>query len=257
MSDEERSVYDVLAEVQHRVTCPKGRVNKFGGYSYRSLEDINAALKPLCQELRCGYVFEDEIVPKRADDGGDPTLDKVAGKDAFRWYLRAKITFWAAGCRETVSATAYAREQVSKKGMDDAQVTGLASSYARKYAACALFAIDSGEEVDAMDNGRQRQKSQNACSGAKTAKQSNTTAKRKTASQEPPQPATQQQVDEILALVWQLAELKGKTVDEVVSALNKSQHMASLGVAPNAVEYDQIQAETAIRILAAWVEKSK
>lgn len=257
MANEERSVYDVLAEVQHRVTCPKGRVNKFGGYSYRSLEDINAALKPLCKELRCGYVFEDEIVPKRADDGGDPTLDEAAGKDAFRWYLRAKITFWAAGCRETVSATAYAREQVSKKGMDDAQVTGLASSYARKYAACALFAIDSGEEVDAMDNGSQRQKAQNARSGTKTAKPSNTTAKRQTARQEPPQPATQQQTDEILTLVGQLAELKGKTVDEVVSALNKSQHMASLGVAPNAVEYDQIQAATAIRILAAWVEKSK
>lgn len=248
MENEERSVYDVLAEVQHRVTCPKGRVNKFGGYSYRSLEDINAALKPLCQELRCGYIFEDEIVPKRADDGGDPTLDKVAGKDAFRWYLRARITFWAAGCKATVSATAYAREQVSKKGMDDAQVTGLASSYARKYAACALFAIDSGEEVDAMDNGSQRQA--NARSGAKT-------AKRQTARQEPPQPATQQQMDEILTLVGQFAELKGKTVDEVVSALNKSQHMASLGVAPNAVEYDQIQAATAIRILAAWVEKSK
>ena len=257
MANEERSVYDVLAEVQHRVTCPKGRVNKFGGYSYRSLEDINAALKPLCQELRCGYIFEDEIVTKRADDGGDPTLDKVAGKDAFRWYLRAKVTFWAAGCRETVSATAYAREQVSKKGMDDAQVTGLASSYARKYAACALFAIDSGEEVDAMDNGSQCKKAQNARSGLYAAKPSNNTAKRQTARQEPPQPATQQQTDEILALIGQLADMKGKTVDEVVSALNKSQHMASLGVAPNAVEYDQIQAATAIRILAAWVEKSK
>lgn len=257
MANEERSVYDVLAEVQYRVACPKGRVNKFGGYSYRSLEDINAALKPLCRELRCGYVFEDEIVPRRADDGGDPTLDKVAGRDAFRWYLRAKITFWAAGCGATVSATAYAREQVSKKGMDDAQVTGLASSYARKYAACALFAIDSGEEVDAMDNGSQRQKAHNARSGAKTAKPSDTTAKRQTARQEPPQPATQQQTEEILALVGQFAELKGKTVDEVVSALNRSQHMAGLGVAPDAVEYDRIQAEAAIRILAAWVEKSK
>ena len=108
-----------------------------------------------------------------------------------------------------------------------------------------------------MDNGSQRQKAQNARSGTKTAKPSNTTAKRQTARQEPPQPATQQQTDEILTLVEQLAELKGKTVDEVVSALNKSQHMASLGVAPNAVEYDQIQAATAIRILAAWVEKSK
>ena len=256
MANEERSVYDVLAEVQHRVTCPKGRVNKFGGYSYRSLEDINAALKPLCKELRCGYVFEDEIIPKRADDGGNPTMEKAEGKDAFRWYLRAKVTFWAAGCKSTVSATAYAREQVSKKGMDDAQVTGLASSYARKYAACALFAIDSGEEVDAMDNGSQRQKAKNARSGAKAEKIS-TTARAQTARKEPPQPATQQQTDEILTLVGQFAELKGKTVDEVVSALNKSQHMASLGVAPNAVEYDQIQAATAIRILAAWAEKSR
>ena len=244
MADEKRSVYAVLADVQHRVTCPKGRVNKFGGYSYRSLEDINAALKPLCQELRCGYFFNDEIVPM-----------SVEGES--RWYLKATATFWAEGSDDVVSTSALAREQEAKKGMDDAQVTGLASSYARKYAACALFAIDSGEEVDAMDNGSQRQKAQNARSGAKTAKPSNTTAKRQTARKEPPQPATQQQTDEILTLVGQLAELKGKTVDEVVSALNKSQHMASLGVAPNAVEYDQIQAATAIRILAAWVEKSR
>lgn len=244
MADEKRTVYAVLADVQHRVTCPKGRVNKFGGYSYRSLEDINAALKPLCQELRCGYFFKDEIVPM-----------SVEGES--RWYLKATATFWAEGADNVVSTSALAREQESKKGMDDAQVTGLASSYARKYAACALFAIDSGEEVDAMDNGSQRQKAQNARSGAKNSKPTNTTTKRKTARKEPPQPATQQQTDEILTLIGQLAELKGKTVDEVVSALNKSQHMASLGVAPNAVEYDQIQAATAIRILTAWVEKSK
>lgn len=244
MADEKRSVYAVLADVQHRVTCPKGRVNKFGGYSYRSLEDINAALKPLCQELRCGYFFKDEIVPM-----------SVGGES--RWYLKATATFWADGADNVVSTSAIAREQESKKGMDDAQVTGLASSYARKYAACALFAIDSGEEVDAMDNGSQRQKAQNARSGATATKPPTTTAGAQTARKEPPQPATQQQTDEILTLVGQFAEMRGKTVDEVVSALNKSQHMASLGVAPNAVEYDKIQAAAAIRILAAWVEKSR
>ena len=108
-----------------------------------------------------------------------------------------------------------------------------------------------------MDNGNQRPKAQNARNGAKTAKTSNTTAKRQTDSQKNPQHATQQQMDEILTLVGKLAELKGKTVDEVVSALNKSQNMASLGVEPNAVEYDQTQADTAIRILASWVEKSR
>ena len=62
-----------LQIIQAKLKAPKGQYNSFGGFKYRSLEDINAALKPLCQELRCGYIFEDEIVPKRADDGGDPT----------------------------------------------------------------------------------------------------------------------------------------------------------------------------------------
>lgn len=219
----ERSVYSVLAEVQHRVTCKKGRVNKFGGYSYRSLEDINAALKPLCQELRCGYYFMDDITPMSTEDG-------------VRWYLRATVTFWAEGSDRTVSTTAFAREQDSKKGMDDAQVTGLASSYARKYAACALFAIDSGEEVDAMDNGQ---------------KPRGNARKQITAE------AKQDQSEELLTLVGQFADMKGKTADEVMHALNKSNTMNGLGVAADAVEYDVEQTAAAIELLKSWIEKSR
>lgn len=218
---EPRSVYAVLAEVQHRVTCKKGRVNKFGGYSYRSLEDINAALKPLCQELRCGYFFTDEIVPMSVE--GDS-----------RWYLKATATFWADGSGQTVSTSAFAREQDAKKGMDDAQVTGLASSYARKYAACALFAIDSGEEVDAMDNGQKQLKHRQVTSEAK-----------------------QDQAEELLTLVGQFAEMKGKTADEVMSALNKSNTMKGLGVVADAVEYDVEQTAAAIELLKSWIVKSK
>ena len=214
-----RSVYSVLAEVQHRVTCKKGRVNKFGGYSYRSLEDINAALKPLCQELRCGYFFTDEIVPM-----------SVEGES--RWYLKATATFWAADASQTVSTSAFAREQDSKKGMDDAQVTGLASSYARKYAACALFAIDSGEEVDAMDNAKPQRK--------------------------PKQVSAKQDLsEELLTLVGQFADMKGKTADEVMRALNKSNTMKGLGVAADAVEYDVEQTAAAIELLKSWISKSK
>ena len=146
MADEKRSVYYVLAEVQHELSVPKGRTNKFGGYSYRSLEDINAAAKPVCEKHRCGYVFRDEIVPLSAGDD-------------VRWYLRATVEFFAEGCSATVTSTAMAREEDMKKGMDEAQITGLASSYARKYAACALFAIDSGEGAAA------RVRSQEALSG--------------------------------------------------------------------------------------------
>lgn len=214
-----RSVYAVLAEVQHRVTCKKGRVNKSGGYSYRSLEDINAALKPLCQELRCGYFFTDEIVPMSVEGDG-------------RWYLKATATFWADGSGQTVSTSAFAREQDAKKDMDDAQVTGLASSYARKYAACALFAIDSGEEVDAMDNTKPQRKQKQVS-------------------------AKQDQAEEFLTLVGQFADMKGKTADEVMRALSKSNTMKALGVAADAVEYDVEQTAAAIELLKSWIRKSK
>lgn len=130
-------VHETLAKVQREINVPKSHVNKFGGYSYRSLEDINAAAKPVCEKFGCGYSFNDELAER-----GD------------RFYVRSTAVFWADGCDELVMATAWAREEDAKKGMDAAQITGLASSYARKYAACALFAIDSGEEVDAMDNGK-------------------------------------------------------------------------------------------------------
>ena len=216
-----RSVYSVLAEVQHRVSCKKGRVNKFGGYSYRSLEDINAALKPLCQELRCGYFFTDEIVPMSVDGES-------------RWYLKATATFWAEGSGQTVCTSAFAREQDSKKGMDDAQVTGLASSYARKYAACALFAIDSGEEVDAMDNGQKQRKQMQVTYASK-----------------------QDQSEELLTLVGQFADMKEKTADEVMRALSNSNTMKALGVAADAVEYDVEQTSAAIELLKSWISKSK
>ena len=216
-----RSVYSVLAEVQHRVSCKKGRVNKFGGYSYRSLEDINAALKPLCQELRCGYFFTDEIVPMSVDGES-------------RWYLKATATFWSEGSGQTVCTSAFAREQDSKKGMDDAQVTGLASSYARKYAACALFAIDSGEEVDAMDNGQKQRKQMQVTYASK-----------------------QDQSEELLTLVGQFADMKEKTADEVMRALSNSNTMKALGVAADAVEYDVEQTSAAIELLKSWISKSK
>ena len=90
MADEKRNVYAVLADVQHRLTCPKGRVNKFGGYSYRSLEDINAALKPLCEELRCGYWFWGEIIVWCVSGGCMCVLKVTAtrGADGFEDFVR-------------------------------------------------------------------------------------------------------------------------------------------------------------------------
>jgi len=131
----EKSIRQVLSEVQSELHVPKDQYNSFGKYSFRNLESINAALKPLCAKHGCGYFLTDEVV--------------LIGE---RFYTKATATFWTNGSQGEISSTAYAREEDEKKGMDEAQISGLASSYARKYAMCGLFAIDSGEEVDGMDN---------------------------------------------------------------------------------------------------------
>lgn len=255
-----RNVYSVLAEVQHRVTCPKGQYNQFGKYKYRSLEDINTALKPICEELRCGYFFEDSIIPMRVDDGSDQTMDKAVGNDSFRWYLWAKVTFWAEDCDSTVSTAAYAREPWAKKGMDEAQITGMASSYARKYAICGLFAIDSGEDPDQMDNrdaGNRPQGQHRAAQRAKAAKPSPTPKSAPQGPQNASYEVTDETLGRLMGLMAEFAKLKGKTADEVVRALNKTKALQNLGATEETVTYTEQQACAACGILSGWISKSR
>lgn len=241
-----RSVYEVLAEVQHRVSCPKGQFNKFGGFAYRSLEDINSALKPVCEELGCGYVFADEIVPLGLPGTGEDG-------DGGRWYLKATVTFYANGCDGTVTATAYAREQEDKKGMDSAQITGLASSYARKYAACGMFAIDSGEDPDAMDN-KAPQKPSKPRSAPQKAPRGEAPRPVSNAALEP---ATAAQMNEIVTLAGKVGAARGKSAEEVLEALNKTRSMAEFGVKAGQEGYDTEQAACAVSVLVGWMNKSK
>lgn len=239
----ERNVYAVLAEVQHRLTCPKGQYNKFGGFAYRSLEDINAALKPICTELRCGYTFSDQ-------------LESVYMNDESRFYIKATATFWADGAEGTVSVTAMAREQKDKKGMDDAQITGLASSYARKYAACGLFAIDSGEEVDALNNSKHATTS---VAGRSSARSGDSTSKTKTPPSAPSQAisATDEQLTTFAQLMGEFAELRNKETREVLAAVNATKTMKDLGVTPATVHYNGVQADAANNLLSSWIQKAK
>ena len=138
MADEAKTaktVGEAIAQVQRELVVPKSKVNKFGGFSYRSLEDITAALKEPCAKAGLVYVMSDKPV--------------VVGE---RTYICATVSASLAdGTGEMVAVTAYAREAASKKGADEAQVTGMASSYARKYALCGLFAIDGQSDPDAME----------------------------------------------------------------------------------------------------------
>lgn len=130
----DKSFKERLMTVQSELKAPKGQINKFGGYKYRSCEDIVEALKPHLSKNHLIFKMQDEIV-------------EVAG----RIYVKATVRVSDASSEEFEEATAYAREAAQKKGMDEAQVTGAASSYARKYALCGLFGIDDGNDPDSMN----------------------------------------------------------------------------------------------------------
>lgn len=123
-----------LVNIQTSLNAPKGQFNKFGNYHYRSCEDILGALKPLLQANKTSINLTDDIT-------------EVAG----RVYVKATATLTNES-GEKVASTAFAREADTKKGMDAAQITGSASSYARKYALNGLLAIDDTQDADSMDN---------------------------------------------------------------------------------------------------------
>lgn len=123
-----------LIAIQSELHAPKGQYNKFGGFSYRSCEDILEALKPLLLKYKCYVVIRDEIVH--------------VGE---RFYINANVTFINEEGK-SISTTAFAREADQKKGMDESQITGSASSYARKYALNGMFLIDDVKDADTRDN---------------------------------------------------------------------------------------------------------
>ena len=122
------TIHEKIAKIQHDLKAPKGQLNKFGGYRYRSCEDILTALKPLLGGLV--ITITDEIIA---------VADRV--------YVQATASITDG--ENCVSTTAYAREEQSKKGMDASQITGSASSYARKYALNGLLCIDDTRDADA------------------------------------------------------------------------------------------------------------
>ena len=125
------NVYLKLVKVQNELKAPKSQYNSFGKYSYRNCEDILEALKPLLNEVKAIVNISDEII--------------LIGE---RYYVKATVKFIDAETGEVVEASAMAREEETKKGMDASQLTGSTSSYARKYALNGLFAIDDTKDAD-------------------------------------------------------------------------------------------------------------
>lgn len=130
-------IHEALMAVQSELKAPKGQMNKFGGYKYRSCEDILEAVKPILKAH--GLVLW--------------LSDKPVIVDSWH-YIEATATVESQD-GATYTATAYAREPEFKKGMDDSQITGTASSYARKYALNGLFCIDDTKDADTEEYQKQ------------------------------------------------------------------------------------------------------
>lgn len=126
------NINDVFWFIQKNLKAPKSQYNKFGGYNYRNCEDIQQGIKDIAPEGACVYVTDDIV--------------QVAN----RIYVKATATLSFGD--KTIQNTAYAREPESQKGMNDSQVTGSASSYARKYALGGLFMVDDQKDADSQDN---------------------------------------------------------------------------------------------------------
>lgn len=128
-----------LLAIQERLKAKKSQYNSFGRYHYRSTEDILEALKPLLVEQKSSLYLTDEPV--------------LIGE---RYYIKATAVFISE--TGSVEATGYAREPNIKKGMDESQITGAASSYARKYALNGLFLIDDAKDSDSNEYQQQTKK---------------------------------------------------------------------------------------------------
>ncbi len=128
-----------VLNAQNELKAPKNQYNSFGKYKYRSCEDILEAAKPVCLKHGIMLNLSDEVI-----NVGE------------RYYVKATATLYDTQSDAAISSTAYAREALDKKGMDDSQITGTASSYARKYALNGLFNIDDTKDADTDENANER-----------------------------------------------------------------------------------------------------
>ncbi|HEL1705458.1 TPA: ERF family protein [Streptococcus suis] len=176
-----------LLNIQRDLKAPKGQYNNFGKYSYRNAEDIMEALKPLLVDTNTVCYCQDDYI------------EQIGG----RYYLVATIVFADVETDNAIVVKARAREEENKKGMDGSQITGSASSYARKYALSGLFLIDDNKDADSNEYQQQNNQKQGANKNQQPPQQ------------EQAQYITNEQYTEIVGWIRSLAQSLNKPFDEV------------------------------------------
>lgn len=132
------NIYEKLNKIQVELKAPKNQKNTFGGYFYRSCSDILEGVKPLLKKYNVNILLSDDLLPVN---------DEI--------YIVSTATLLDCESGLTIDTTAIAREAMQLKGQSPSQMTGTASSYARKYALNGLLAIDDSQDIDSMDNTKQ------------------------------------------------------------------------------------------------------
>ena len=159
MENKKLNIREKLVKIQTELKVPKEQRNNFGNYNFRSCEDILEKLKPLEAKYNVFLVLSDEVVlignnplvngeEEYWDEDARRVLRKTTVATNERFYIKATATLYDADDETAISNTAYAREEDAKKGMDASQITGTASSYARKYALNGLFGLDDVKDAD-------------------------------------------------------------------------------------------------------------
>ena len=189
-------INEKLLEIQTELKAPKSQYNSFGKYKYRNCEDILEALKPLLAKVKAAVVITDEIV-----------------NIAQRFYVKATVKLINVENDEVIETSAYAREPENKKGLDESQITGSTSSYARKYALNAMFAIDDTKDSDYAPD-----------SNSKTA----TAPKNKPLSKEKNNNVSRETLIKINKSIDKYANLANKTPEEVLAVMCDRYHITSI-----------------------------
>ena len=212
-----------LIDIQSNLKAPKSQYNSFGKYNYRNCEDILEAVKPLLAKNGLTLRLSDEVINIGA-----------------RYYVKATATL--SNGENEICVTALAREEENKKGMDASQITGSASSYARKYALNGLFAIDDTKDADGLPN---NSNSNNNSKGNKPTTNKNTVKKTQaTQSGNGSQNLSNELKEKINKGLTKYKELTGIHTKEILSQIENT-----LGYAVNNITTDK-QAIGVVNLLA-------
>lgn len=193
------SLKEKLLKVQSELKAPKSKINNYSPskFHYRSAEDILEAVKPLLVEARLLQTISDEVV--------------LIGD---RFYIKATVTIVDVETEESISVSALAREVETKKSFDESQITGSASSYARKYAMNGMYCIDDGNDADGDDNTEAGQTKQ------KTAPKPQTKPQAKPQAKKDPDPDPDDDRPTLKTVLYE-ADQKGISKDDVVEVWKK------------------------------------